>query len=85
MTGDPTQVNAWIAEYAKSRDMTNWQWMLLPDNRQQMAMQQQMMAQQQAMQGSPQQEPPPQDPAMQQPPQELPPEIMQMMMAQGAQ
>lgn len=88
-TGDPTQVNAWVAEYAKSRDMTNWQWMMLPDMRQQMAMQQQQMMQQQAQgappQGGPPQEqaPPPEQMAPEQPPQELPPEVVQMLMQQG--
>jgi len=90
-TGDPTQVNGWITAYAKSRDIRDWQNMLFPDMRQQMAMQQQQMAMQQggpqAMppQGPPQGQMPPDQQGGQppMPPQELPPEIMQMLM-QGA-
>lgn len=89
-TGDPTQVNAWITAYAKSRDIRDWQSMLFPDMRQQMAMQQQaMMQQQMPQQGGPPGMPPQgpqggQPPMPPQQPQELPPEIVQMLMGQGA-
>jgi len=39
-TGDPSQLNAWIAEYAKSRGITKYQWLMFPDMRQQMQQQQ---------------------------------------------
>jgi hypothetical protein len=32
-SGDPTQFNAWLALWAKSRDMVDWEQMRLPDNR----------------------------------------------------
>lgn len=91
-TGDPTQLNAWLAEYAKSRDMNDWQWMLFPDRRQEMMQQQMMMQQQAAMQqqGSPQGQQPPQepqlDPSQGMPaPADIPPEIMNLLMQRQGQ
>lgn len=51
MSGDPTPINAWVTEWARSRDFDVTPF-LLPDMRQQMAMQQQQMQEQQ-MQGAP--------------------------------
>jgi Ser/Thr protein kinase RdoA (MazF antagonist) len=68
MTGDPTQINTWITAYAKTRNIVNYQPMLFPDMRQQVAMQQLMasMAQPGAG-GSPPQGGQPQGPAQQPP------------------
>jgi hypothetical protein len=56
MTGDPTQVNAWLREWARTRDMDP-SLIEMPDLRQMMAQQQAMAMQQQAGQQPPQ--PPP--------------------------
>jgi hypothetical protein len=71
-TGDPTKFNEYIAEWAKTREMTNWNVLLLPDMTQYMQ-QQQMMAAAAGGQpgggapadggGPPQEEPPPQEQA----------------------
>jgi len=53
-TGDPSQINAWITAYAKSRNIVNYQNGLFPDMRQQMMMNQMMAAQQQSQQQQPQ-------------------------------